>query len=61
VAFVGGKDSSEMKQVGMAMTRKVVRPQEHPERLRLVDGTHLFPMEHPEETAAVVAEVLRGF
>ena len=60
VAFVGGKDSAEMKQVGMAMTRKVVRPQEYPERLRLLEGTHLFPMEHPVETADAVADLLRG-
>jgi hypothetical protein len=39
----------------------VVRPQEHPERLRLIEGTHLFPMERPLETAEAVAEVLRGF
>ena len=60
VAFVGGTDSVEMKQVGMAMTRKLVRPEQHPERLRLIEGTHLFPMERPQETADVVAEVLRG-
>jgi pimeloyl-ACP methyl ester carboxylesterase len=60
VAFVGGTRSAEMKQVGMGMTRKVVRPDQHPERLRLIDGTHLFPMERPQETADVVAEVLRA-
>ena len=60
VAFVGGTRSAEMKQVGMGMTRKVVRPDQHPERLRLIEGTHLFPMERPQETADVVAEVLRG-
>jgi len=61
VAFVGGTRSAEMKQVGMGMTRKVVQPDQHPERLRLIEGTHLFPMEKPQETADVVAEVLRGF
>ena len=60
VAFVGGTRSAEMKQVGMGMTRKVVRPDQHPERLRLIEGTHLFPMERPQETADVVAEMLRG-
>jgi hypothetical protein len=39
----------------------VVRPDLHPERLRLIEGTHLFPMERPQETADLVAEVLRGF
>ena len=60
VAFVGGTRSAEMKQVGMGMTRKLVRPDQHPERLRLIEGTHLFPMERPQETADVVAEVLQG-
>ncbi|MBY0465658.1 MAG: alpha/beta hydrolase [Burkholderiales bacterium] len=60
VAFIGGTESAEMKQVGMTMTRKVVRPNQHPERLRMVEGTHLFPMERPCETADVVAEVLNG-
>ncbi|MEY2685328.1 MAG: hypothetical protein RJA09_2472 [Pseudomonadota bacterium] len=60
VAFVGGTRSAEMKQVGMAMTRKVVQPDRHPERLRMVEGTHLFPMERPAETAQVVAEVVQG-
>lgn len=61
VAFIGGTESAEMKQVGMAMTRKVVRPDLHPERLRMVDGTHLFPMERPQETADVVTDVLKHF
>ena len=61
VAFVGGTESAEMKQVGMAMTRKVVRPDLYPERLRMVPGTHLFPMEYPTDTAQVVADILRGF
>ena len=58
VAFVGGTASSEMKQVGMTMTRKVVQPEQHPERLRMIEGTHLFPMEKPHDTAAVVVDVL---
>ena len=61
VAFVGGTQSAEMKQVGMTMTRKVVQPDRHPERLRMIEGTHLFPMEKPAETAQVVGEVLRGW
>jgi pimeloyl-ACP methyl ester carboxylesterase len=60
VAFVGGAQSAEMKQVGMAMTRKVVRPQQHPERLRMIEGSHLFPMERPRETADLVADVLQA-
>lgn len=60
VAFVGGTLSAEMKQVGMTMTRKVVQPEQHPECLRMIEGTHLFPMEKPAETAQVVGEVLRA-
>jgi pimeloyl-ACP methyl ester carboxylesterase len=60
VAFVGGTQSAEMKQVGMTMTRKVVQPDRHPERLRMIEGTHLFPMEKPAETAQVVGELLRA-
>jgi pimeloyl-ACP methyl ester carboxylesterase len=59
VAFVGGSDSQEMRQVGMAMTRRVVGA-DHPERMRTVEGSHLFPMERPARTAAVVAEVLEA-
>jgi pimeloyl-ACP methyl ester carboxylesterase len=57
VGFIGGTRSLEMQQVGMDMTRKLVGPG-HPERLRMVDGSHLFPMERPQETAAAIAEVL---
>lgn len=58
VAFIGGTDSQEMRQVGLSMTRKVVGPQ-HPERLRWLEGSHLFPMERPLDTAAAIDEVLR--
>ena len=57
VAFIGGDHSQEMKLVGMTMTHKVVG-REHPERLRLLAGTHLFPMERPQETAAAIEEML---
>lgn len=58
VAFVGGTHSEEMRQVGMTMTRKVVGP--HPERLRLIEGSHLFPMERPQDTAQTVAELIEA-
>jgi pimeloyl-ACP methyl ester carboxylesterase len=58
VAFVGGSHSEEMRQVGMTMTRKVVGP--HPERLRLIEGSHLFPMERPQDTAQTVAELIEA-
>lgn len=60
VAFIGGTASQEMKQVGMSMTYKVVNHRAHPERLAMIEGTHLFPMEKPTETAALIETVLRS-
>ncbi len=48
-AFIGGLYSKEMKQVGMDMTLRVTHG-----RTMLVDGSHLFPMEHPHMTAAAI-------
>jgi pimeloyl-ACP methyl ester carboxylesterase len=59
VAFMGGTDSQEMKQVGMAMTHRVVG-KNHPERLLMLEGSHLFPMEKPQETAEGIAQLLRS-
>jgi len=59
VAFIGGTESLEMKQVGMAMTHRLVG-KTHPERLLMVEGSHLFPMEKPQETAAMVDTALRS-
>jgi len=53
VGFIGGTRSLEMKQVGMAMTHRLVG-REHPKRLVMLEGTHLFPMERPLETAAAI-------
>jgi pimeloyl-ACP methyl ester carboxylesterase len=53
VAFVGGLQSEEMKQVGMAMTQKVVAG-----RISMMDGSHLFPMEKPLATAAAIEAAL---
>jgi pimeloyl-ACP methyl ester carboxylesterase len=53
VAFVGGRASHEMKQVGMAMTDKVTKG-----RNMMLDGGHLFPMEKPMATAAAIEAAL---
>ncbi|MDM0113334.1 alpha/beta hydrolase [Variovorax sp. J22R133] len=55
VAFIGGRQSQEMKRVGMAMTEQVTRG-----RISMLDGTHLFPMEKPIATAAAVEASLRN-
>jgi pimeloyl-ACP methyl ester carboxylesterase len=49
VAFIGGIDSAEMKQVGMSMTEKITHG-----RIMMLDGSHLFPMEKPLATAAAI-------
>jgi pimeloyl-ACP methyl ester carboxylesterase len=56
VAFLGGRDSEEMKQVGVSMTVQVTRG-----RMMMLDGSHLFPMEKPVATAAAIEAALRGF
>ena len=59
VGFIGGTASLEMKQVGMQMTHKVIGA-DHPERLAMIEGSHLFPMEKPTETAAMIERVLHA-
>lgn len=58
VAFIGGRQSSEMQTVGMSMTWNVVG-RDHPERIAMLDGSHLFPMERPLETAAAIEQMLQ--
>jgi len=53
VAFLGGRHSAEMRQVGMAMTEKVTKG-----RIMMLDGSHLFPMEQPIATAAAIEAAL---
>jgi pimeloyl-ACP methyl ester carboxylesterase len=59
VGFIGGTRSLEMKQVGMAMTLRLVG-KDHPERLIMVEGSHLFPMEKPQETANAIDALLQS-
>jgi pimeloyl-ACP methyl ester carboxylesterase len=49
VTFIGGQQSQEIRQVGMALTEKVTQG-----RIMMLDGTHLFPMENPLASAAAV-------
>ncbi|MBX3605974.1 MAG: alpha/beta hydrolase [Piscinibacter sp.] len=53
VAFIGGTQSTEMRQAGTAATRALVGP-----RFLWVEGTHLFPMERPRETAQEVLDMI---
>ena len=53
VTFIGGSQSQEIRQVGMALTEKVTKG-----RIMMLDGTHLFPMENPLASAAAVETAL---
>lgn len=55
VAYIGGRSSLEMRQVGMGMTEKVTKG-----RIIMLDGTHLFPMEQPVATAAAIEASLHN-
>lgn len=55
VTFIGGIQSTEIKQAGMAMTEKITKG-----RIMMLDGTHLFPMEKPLATAAALETALRN-
>jgi pimeloyl-ACP methyl ester carboxylesterase len=51
--FIAGTHSREVQQVGLDMTRRVVG-----EHLEWIDGSHLFPMERPIDTARAVQRLL---
>lgn len=53
VAFLGGTQSVEVRQVGMAATRAVTRG-----RIEWLEGSHLFPMERPLDTARAVLKLI---
>lgn len=56
VAFVGGLQSAEIRQLGgLAATTRFAKG-----RVTMIDGTHLFPMEKPLATAAAVEAALRA-
>ena len=55
-AYIGGTRSVEGRQAGLAATRALVG-----ERLQWIEGSHLFPMEKPAETAAAVLAQIANF
>jgi pimeloyl-ACP methyl ester carboxylesterase len=55
VHYLGGTRSTEGRQVGMAMTRALTHG-----RIGWIEGTHLYPMEHPVETAQAVLGALHA-
>ena len=56
VAFIGGKQSLEVRQVGMSATHQLAHG-----RVATLEGTHLFPLERPAEAAAEVARFIAAF
>ncbi|RYX97330.1 MAG: alpha/beta hydrolase [Comamonadaceae bacterium] len=55
-AFIGGRQSAELRQVGLTLTTRITQG-----RLMMLDGSHLFPMEKPVATAAAVEAALLNF
>jgi pimeloyl-ACP methyl ester carboxylesterase len=53
IGFVAGTRSEELRQAGMASTRKLVG-----ENLVMIEGTHLYPMESPQLTAKLTREMI---
>ena len=53
VGFIAGTRSTEMRQGGYAASRALAG-----ERWRTIESGHLYPMEKPDETAALVLELL---
>ena len=54
VGFIAGTRSNEVRQGGLASSRALAG-----DRFRWIEGTHLYPMEKPAETAALVLELLQ--
>jgi pimeloyl-ACP methyl ester carboxylesterase len=55
VHFIGGSDSEELRRVGIELTQKVTQG-----RISMLDGSHLFPMEKPIDTAAAIEAAIRS-
>lgn len=53
IGYVGGTRSHEGRQAGLTATRALVH-----ERLLWLEGSHLFPMERPDDSAAAVLQLI---
>ena len=56
VAFIGGTQSVEVRQVGMRATQHVTQG-----RISWIEGGHLYPFEQPFETVDLIVDWLRAF
>lgn len=55
ISYLGGTRSPEGRQAGLAATRHIVGP-----RLVWLEGSHLFPMERPQDTVAAVLQLIES-
>ena len=55
MGFIAGTRSREMRQGGVHASRRLAGP-----FFQTIEGTHLFPMERPEETAQRVLDLLQA-
>jgi hypothetical protein len=55
VAFIGGRQSAQVRELGMAATRVVKRG-----RIDCLEGSHLIPMQQPLHAAKAVLRMLAG-
>lgn len=55
VGFIGGHDSAESRQAGLAATRRLVG-----RHFQLLPGDHLFPMESPAAAAQAVHQMIQS-
>ncbi len=53
IGFIGGDDSLELRQAGLAATKRLVG-----KNFVELKGTHLFPMESPEEAAHLTRKLI---
>ena len=51
--FVGGRDSEEVRRVGLSMMKR-----RYHFRFKRIEGTHLFPFEHPQITATAIGDMV---
>ena len=56
MAFIGGRQSDEVRRVGWRATARVARG-----RVSWLDGTHLYPFEQPIAAATEVLRCIEGF
>jgi hypothetical protein len=54
VGFIGANRSEELRQAGLASTRRLVG-----ENFVMTEGSHLYPMEHPARAAQLTHEMIQ--